>query len=306
MANSYTPGLSLRKPAQGDDYWDDDLNANADILEAASGRGSGLSYVSGAGLAVTGGGGLSAAYAAGTCRVGGAKFTLGAGSVAVTNGLNFVYVNAAGQVEAASTPPTPPYCALALVEAAGGAVVRTGDLRRCLIDLQEEHDEAGGHKVIKPTRVEPTGTAGAYRRSASNWREPESQVNNVIIRNDPNQLWSTIGRWNGYTGTMTASYLGSNYVPADAHALILMIQVWDTANGARSRWRFYPEGTTDEVIKDSAVARVFNPPDANSLYFYYQLTVRLSAEGRFTMECLTDGGSTCCCRGRLVGWIEPA
>jgi hypothetical protein len=307
VANSYTPILALRQPAQGDDYWDDDLNANAAVLEAALGRGSGYAGVIGSGLAVSDGGGLSASYTAGSCRVAGTLHGVSAGSVAVANGLNFIYVNASGAVVAASTLPAPPYAALALVETSGGDIVRIGDLRRHIVDALAEHTEAGKHDVIQPTRIEPSGTDGAYRRSAaSGWRDPEGQVNNIVIKNDTGQLWSIYGRANGYTSTMTASDLGSGYVSADANAIILMVQVWDTANGARSRWRFYPEGTTNDNIKESAVARVLNPADANSLNFYYQLIVRLSSGGIFKSEALTDGGATCASRGRLVGWIEPA
>jgi hypothetical protein len=308
VANSYTPILALRQPAQGDDYWDDDLNANAAVLEAALGRGSGYAGVIGSGLAVSDGGGLSAAYTAGSCRVNGTLRTISSGAKSCTNNaLNFIYVDSAGAIQVATSLPTPPYCALALVETSGGAIVRLGDLRRQIVDARAEHTVAGKHDVIQPTRIEPSGTDGAYRRSAaSGWRDPEGQVNNIVIKNDTNQLWSIYGRSNGYTSTMTASDLGSGYVSADANAIILLVQVWDTANGARSRWRFWPEGTTNDNIKESAVARVFNPADANSLNFYYQLIVRLSPEGTFKNEALTDGGSTCASRGRLVGWIEPA
>jgi hypothetical protein len=311
VGNSYTPGLKLRQPAQGDDYWDDDLNANANILEATLGRGGGINGVIGNNLLVWDGGGLNAAYTAGSCRVGGNLRTLTAGTKAcANNALSFIYVGSAGNVHAETSLPNPvstPYCPLALVETSGGDIVRISDLRRCIVDALAEHSEAGAHGQITPSRVSPSGTDGAYRRSpASGYQDPENRVNNIIIKNDTNQLWSIYGRSNGYTMTQAASDLGSGYVPVDANAIILAVQVWDTANGALSRWRFYPEGTTDENIKESAVARVFNPADTNGNKFYYQLIVRLSSGGSFRMEAVTDGGATCASRGRLVGWIEPA
>lgn len=308
MANTYTPGLKLRQPAQGDDYWDDDLNANAAILEATLGRGSGVTGVIGSGLLVSDGGGLSAAYTAGSCRVNGTLRTITSGAkTCANNALNFIYVDSAGAVQVATSLPSPPYCALALVETSGGAIARIGDLRRRIVDSLAEHTEAGAHGQITPSRVSPSGTDGAYKRSAAAaYQDPENQVNNTVIKNDTTGLWTLSGKANGYKNTLTANELGSGYVPADANAIIIGVVASDNTNGARSRWYFYPEGATSSFIKLAAVAWVHNPSNVNDIGFYYQLVVRLSSGGRFTLEVFTTYAATCCCSGCLVGWIEPA
>jgi hypothetical protein len=308
VANTYTPGLKLRQPAQGDDYWDDDLNANAAILEATLGRNAGITGVIGATLVVSEDSGLTVSYTAGSCRVEGTLRTITSGTkVCTDNALNFIYVNSTGAVTVATSLPTPPYAALALVETSGGAIARIGDLRRRIVDGLAEHTEAGAHGQITPSRVTPSGTDGPYRRSAtSSYKDPESQVNNVVIKNDTIPLWSLSGKGNAYENTLTASALGSGYVPADANAIIIKVAARDTTNGACSRWYFYPEGTTSGYIQDAAVAQVLNPATSNGINFHYQLTVRLSSGGRFTLKVSTPYAATCASYACLVGWIEPA
>lgn len=308
MANSYTPGLKLRKPAQGDDLWDDDNNANFDLLEATLGRGAGITGVIGDGLAVSDDTGLTVGYSGGSCRVNGTKYTLTGGSkVCTDNALNFVYVNISGAVTVATALPTPPYCALALAETAAGEVVRVGDLRRRIVDTLAEHGETGAHGQITPSRIEPTGTDGAYRRSpTAGYQDPEMRLNNLILKNDTVLLWNTTARGNGYTIDLLAPSLGSGYVPIDANGIIVQATAVDTSNGALSKWRFFPKGTTNSIIRDSAAVRTHYASDENNTPFSAQLAVRLNADGYFTAECITSGPATAGCSLRLVGWTEPA
>ena len=297
MANSYTPGLSLRKPARGDDYWDDDLNANADILEAALGIGVGVTGVIASGLEVSEDSYLTVAYASGSCRVDGTKHTIAAGTKACAdNALNFLYVDGAGAVQAATALPSPPYCALALVETSGGEIVRIADLRRRIVDPLNEHDENGSHGVIKPTRVEPTGTAGAYRRSSSNWRDPESQVNNVILKPDPYIWLSLPNRSTGSTDSLTASNQGSKYVPADANGVIVLVACIDSTD--QSSFALYPTG-------ESAVA-ASHKIACHTRWTYAQMMVRLNSAGKFSYECYNAPAGQAWIRIWGVGWIEPA
>lgn len=309
MANSYTPGLSLRKPARGDDYWDDDVNANFDVLEAAAGRGSGISGVVGSGLAVSGGGGLWASYTGGACRLDGARFDIGAGSVACADdALNFLYVDSGGAVQAGSSLPSPPYAALALVETSGGAVVRVGDLRRRIVDALAEHAEDGTHAVIRPTSVRPTGTGGAYRRSpGAVYKDPEDRVNNLILKTDPTPLIVEEGKAAGFWKQCVAAELGSGYVPAHANGLVVCARVSDTTPGATSYWEFSAWGASeDDDVRWTACAKVHNPSTGEMPYFYHQLMFRLSPEGKFRLRTWGTSVPTAAIRVRLVGWIEPA
>lgn len=309
MANSFTPGLKLRQPARGDDLWDDDLNANCDVLEAALNRGGGVCGVIGQGLQVSAAGGLSAAWTAGSCRVNGTKFSPAAGSkTCADNALSFLYVSSGGTVQAATSLPSPPYCALAAVECAGGAVVRVADLRRRLVDGLAEHAEDGTHGLIKPSRLEPRGTDGAYRRSpASGWRDPEGQVNNVVLKNDPTPLIYESGRDSSFGSLYPAYALGSGFVPPDAHGLIVSCRVSDTSAGASSYWAFFPsDALQDDDVRYAAVARVHNNASESGTSFHYQLTFRIGADNWFYMYCYNTVAATAAIRVRLVGWIEPA
>jgi hypothetical protein len=309
VANSYTPGLSLRKPGRGDDYWDDDLNANFDLLEAALGSGSGISGVVGSGLAVSDGGGLSASYTAGSCRLDAARFDIGAGSAACAdNALSFLYVDPGGVVRAASSLPSPPYVALALVEASGGSIVRVGDLRRCIVDSLAEHAEDGTHAIIKPASVRPTSTGGGYRRSpGAVYKDPEDRVNNIILKNDATPLIFEEGKAVGFVKECLAASLGSGYVPAHANGLIVCVRAWDTTPGATSCWGFSPWGSSDdEDVRYSAIARVHNPGAGEMYAFYEQLMFRLSPEGKFGLRVHGTSTPTAGIKVRLVGWIEPA
>jgi hypothetical protein len=309
VANSYTPILALRQPAQGDDYWDDDLNANAAILEATLGRGSGYAGVIGSGLAVSDGGGRQANVTAGSCRVNGTLLTHAATWVICPdNSLTVVYVDAAGNMVIATAPPTPPYCALALVETSGGAIVRLGDLRRTIADVRAEHTAAGKHDVIKPTRIEPSGSDGAYRRSAAaGHQDPESRVNNLILKNDPDTLIYLANRSEGFVQEYTAAELGNGFVPADANGLVVGARSFDTTAAQRSRWHFYPsDAPDDDDVREVAVARSYSEAGVVSQVFYSQLMFRLSPQGKFKIECRSAPYSSAYLKVRLVGWIEPA
>jgi len=306
VANTYTPGLKLRQPAQGDDLWDDDLNANAAILEATLGRNAGITGVIGATLVVSEDTGLTVSYTAGSCRVEGTKRTITAGTKACAdNALNFIYVNSSGAVTVVTSLPSPPYCALALVETSGGAIARIGDLRRRIVDALAEHTEAGAHGQITPSRVTPSGTDGAYKRSAcAACQSPESQVNNTILKNDSTPLVVLSAKDQTYGALFTAASLGSGYVPADANGLIVGARVFDTTNGQRSYWLLYPYGAaSDDDVRHAALVRSYLD---GGVATYAQRIIFLGGNGLFNVTCGSAPQATAALTLRLVGWIEPA
>jgi hypothetical protein len=305
VANTYTPRLGLRQPAQGDDLWDDDINLNASITELALSsfllRGGVIT-----GCTLTALGGLSVRVAAGSLRVAGALYAVAqVDKVCADNAASFVYVDSLGAVVAATSLPSGNYAALALVETAAGSVVRISDLRCKICDVQKEHDAEGKHTDITPTHIYPTtGDTGAYGRSlAAGYQDPETRVNNLILKNDPTPLLALTGKSNGWSLEYTASALGSGYVPARANGLVVCARVYDTMDNL-IWWKFYPsDAPADDDIRFAAVS-VGSYPGS---YAYSQVMFRLSSLGKFILECYAPGGTTTAqITLRLVGWTEPA
>jgi hypothetical protein len=305
VANSYTPGLKLRKPAQGDDYWDDDLNANFDIIEAALGRGGEISGVIGSALNVTDNGGLTVRYGPGSCRVAGAYKSFGtSGTVNLAdNSLSFVYVDSSGAVQASTTLPSSAYCALALVETASGDIVRIGDMRRRLIDFSHQHNDAGEHTNVSLVSIASNATEeSAYGRSGqvTAYEDPENSVNNLILKADTNDILNETFVPSGTVKTYTAHALGSGYVPAKANGLILSVRYSGDGTSGGSI-QFYP---TDGYGSYS-LAYVPCPPGLQS--FWAQVMFRLGSDGKFKAQFYaTPPGATGGCLAKLVGWIEAA
>jgi hypothetical protein len=310
MANSYTPGLKLRKPAQDDDYWDDDLNANFDIIEMALGRGGDISGVIGSGLAITDGGGLTAHVSpGGHCRVAGAYKSPSGGTINLAdNSLNFVYVDASGEVLASTTLPSLAYCALALVETASGDVVRIGDMRRRLIDFSHQHNDAGEHTNVSLTAIQSNATdQSAYGRSTlvDAYEDPESSVNNLIIKPDSQSLIDALFPSSTLT-LYTAHNLGSGYVPAKANAIWMNIFAAATGGVATVSLKFWPsdQNQAGDPYKNASRMRV--PANAGSIGLWQQLMVRLSPNGSFWFSGGTSDPNGFSLNAVLLGWVEAA
>lgn len=130
MANSYTDLIKLRKPAAGDTGWDDEVNDNAQITEVILAAVMNNNYVI-SGFVPSDGGGLQVDYTAGVCIVNGTKRTIGASNKAcAASDLNWLYVDNAGAMQINTTPPTGNYAPIALIDTAGAAIDRIGDLRQ--------------------------------------------------------------------------------------------------------------------------------------------------------------------------------
>jgi hypothetical protein len=311
VANSYTPGLKLRKPAQGDDYWDDDLNANVDIIEMALGRGGEISGVIGSALHVTDDGGLTARYGPGSCRVAGAyKSFASAGTVNLAdNSLNFVYVDSSGTVQAATTLPSSSYCALALVETAGGAVVRIGDMRRRLIDFSHQHADDGTHTNVSLTGIQSLATEeSAYGRSTlvSAYEDPENSVNNLIIKPDARSLINTLLPMNPTTTEYVASNLGSGYVPAKANAIWMNVMAAAAGGVSSVSLKLWPSDQDHAGADYLSASRMRVPENAGSGGLWHQLMVRLSPDGKFKLNWGTTDPNGFWLTAVLLGWVEAA
>jgi hypothetical protein len=310
VANSFTPGLKLRKPAQGDDYWDDDLNANLDIIEMALGRGGEISGVIGAALNVTDDGGLTARYGPGNCRVAGAyKSFASSGTVNLAdNSLSFVYVDSSGAVQAATTLPSSAYCALALVETASGDIVRIGDMRRRLIDFSHQHNDAGEHTNVSLTAIQSNATdQSAYGRSTlvDAYEDPENSVNNLIIKPDSQSLIDALFPSSTLT-LYTAHNLGSGYVPAKANAIWMNIFAAATGGVATVSLKFWPsdQNQAGDPYKNASRMRV--PANAGSIGLWQQLMVRLSPGGAIWFSGGTSDPNGFSLNAVLLGWVEAA
>ena len=134
MANTYTDKLKLRKPAEGDGSWADEMQSNAQILEVVQAAILEDNYVV-SGLVTSTAAGLVADYTAGVVVISGTQYSVGSGSKTVadntdgTNAPNFLYVDSSGVMRISTTPPTGEYAPIALVDTLSGTITRVGDLR---------------------------------------------------------------------------------------------------------------------------------------------------------------------------------
>lgn len=134
MANTYTEKLKLRKPAEGDGNWADEMNSNAQIMEVVQAAILKDNYVV-SGLVTSTAAGLVVDYTAGVVVINGTQFSVASGSKTAadnTDGTaapNFLYVDSSGVMQISTTPPTGEYAPLAVVDTLSAAITRIGDLR---------------------------------------------------------------------------------------------------------------------------------------------------------------------------------
>jgi hypothetical protein len=129
MANSYTSKLKKRMPAPGDFDWDDEWYDNEKIDDMVAGSLLSRNRLI-TGGAVSDGTGLQSLYTAMVVIVAGVRYEIAAGYVSLTaSSLNYLYVNSAGTVVAATIPPSGDYVPLAVVDTDATTPVRTGDAR---------------------------------------------------------------------------------------------------------------------------------------------------------------------------------
>lgn len=129
MANSYTTRLKKRLPAVSDSNWDDEWHDNEKIDEVVAGALLSVNRVISGG-AVTDGGGLTSSFAAAVIRLDGEQVSVDATSLLMTaSQVNWIYIDASGDVVKSLTPPSGTYIPLALVDTSDVAILRIADLR---------------------------------------------------------------------------------------------------------------------------------------------------------------------------------
>jgi len=181
--------LRLRKPALGQADWkdeEDDAKAILDFVVAAMLRNNQVIT----GLAVSDGGGLTANYAAGVVDEAGNRFTITASSVAVSPAgapgeikLNWIYVDNAGVVHAATVQPSGDYVPLALVDATETAISGIADLR-AMAEPEAVHDNLllnPAFQVNQDVYTFGTAIGTAYKYLLDGWFS--DTVNGKITNN---------------------------------------------------------------------------------------------------------------------------
>jgi len=127
--NTYTNKLKKRMPAAGDFDWDDEWWDNEKIDDFVEGCLLSQNRILIGGV-VTDGGGLNIAISECVAVVAGARYTVAAGSEALTDdSINYVSIDNIGTIAVSPGPPTGDYACVAIVDTEAGAVVRIGDTR---------------------------------------------------------------------------------------------------------------------------------------------------------------------------------